>query len=178
MTDAELNGLISKYQAEQRVEEVVWFYRHVEKIQPKVIVEIGIKEGGNLKVLSTHLDKDGLAVGIDPRQEIPWAMDDAACPVHHIKGDSHRELTIATLEVLLNGREIDVLFIDGDHSKEGMLQDFADYSPLVRVGGIIAVHDIFYLDDVAAAWAEVPGNIRHESEKIHSSIGIGFIIKE
>jgi cephalosporin hydroxylase len=178
MTDAELTKMIDTYQAEQRKEEVIWFYRHVESIKPKVIVEIGIKEGGNLKLLSTHLDANGLTVGIDPRQEIPWGMDDALCPVHHIKKDSHLPETVADLKELLGGREIDVLFIDGDHSKEGMLQDFADYSPLVRKGGIIAVHDIYYLEDVTAAWAEVPGSKRFESEKIHSSIGIGFIIKE
>ena len=178
MTDEELGVLFEKYQAEQRLPEVIWFYRHVENIKPKVIVEIGIKEGGNLKVLSTHLDKDGLAVGIDPRQEIPWAMDDTECEIHHIKKNSHLPETVEELKALLKGREIDVLFIDGDHSKEGMLQDFYDYSPLVRSGGIIAVHDIYYLTDVTAAWQEVPGSQRFESPRSDSNIGIGFIIKE
>ena len=178
MTDEELRRIYLKYQAEQREAEVIWFYRHVEKIKPKVIVEIGIKEGGNLKVLSTHLDEDGLAVGIDHRKEIPWKMNDSKCPVHHVVGSSHLPETIEKLKTLLDGRLIDVLFIDGDHSKEGMLQDFYDYSPLVRTGGIIAVHDIFYLPEVIAAWAEVPGSQRFESPRLASSIGIGFVIKE
>ncbi len=179
MTDEELGVMFDKYQAEQRMPEVIWFYRHVEQIKPKVIVEIGIKEGGNLKVLSSHLDKDGLAVGIDWRtNEIPWKMDDSECPVEYINGDSHSPEVIEKLKAVLNGREIDVLFIDGDHSKEGMLRDFADYGPMVRTGGIIAVHDIYYLTEVAAAWKEVPGNQRFESEYNQSSIGIGFIIKE
>jgi predicted O-methyltransferase YrrM len=178
MQDSELKALVTQYQAEQREAEVIWFYRAVEKIKPKIIVEIGIKEGGNLKVLSTHLDEDGVAVGIDPRQEIPWKMDDAKCPVHHIKKNSHLEETVEDLKAILNGREIDVLFIDGDHSKAGMLQDFHDYFPLVRSGGIIAVHDIYYLKDVADAWAEVPGAQRFESERNQSSIGIGYIIKD
>lgn len=178
MTDAELREMFLKYQAEQREPEVIWFYRHVENIKPEVIVEIGIKEGGNLKVLSSHLAEDGLAVGIDPRQEIPWKMDDAKCPVHHIKKDSHLPETVEDLKVLLGGRPIDVLFIDGDHSKAGMLQDYYDYAPLVRKGGIIAVHDIYYLEEVTAAWKEVPGNQRFESKQVQSSIGIGFVIKE
>jgi predicted O-methyltransferase YrrM len=82
------------------------------------------------------------------------------------------------LEALLGGRSIDVLFIDGDHSTEGMLQDFRDYAPLVRKGGIIAVHDIYYLPTVAEAWKQVPGGQRFESKQNQSSIGIGFIIKE
>lgn len=177
MTDLELKETIYKYQAEQREDEVIWFYRHVEKIQPKIIVEIGIKEGGNLKVLSTHLDKEGVAIGIDPRQEIPWKMNDAECQVFHICGSSHDETTLESLKAILGPRKIDVLFIDGDHSKEGMLQDFYDYSPLVRSGGIIAVHDIFYLQGVSDAWEEVPGEDWYESPRSRSSIGIGFIIK-
>jgi cephalosporin hydroxylase len=177
MTSAELKNLIVKYAAEQREEEVIWFYNWVSSIKPKTIVEIGIKEGGNLKILSTHLDKDGMTVGIDPRKEIPWKMDDSECGVHHIAGDSHAKETKEKLISLLNGRCIDVLFIDGDHSYEGMVADFYDYSPLVRAGGIIAVHDIFYLDPVAKAWEDIPGNDWYESPRNRSSIGIGFIIK-
>jgi len=36
----------------------------------------------------------------------------------------------------------DFLFIDGDHTYEGVEGDFEMYSPLVRRGGIIAFHDI------------------------------------
>ncbi len=179
LTDAQLTEMMQKYQAEQREAEVIWFYRAVERIKPSVIVEIGIKEGGNLKILSTHLGANGLAVGIDPRQEIPWAMDDADCCVRHIRGDSHAPETVTALTALLDGRSIDVLFIDGDHSTDGMLADYHDYSPLVRSGGIVAVHDIFYLKEVTAAWAQIPASAgeRHESDRVQSSIGIGYVVK-
>lgn len=180
MTDKELIDLVHKYQAEQRSDEVIWFYRHVEKIRPKVVVEIGIKEGGNLKVLSTHLDEGGLAIGIEPRLEIPWKMNDSRCKVFHIKMDSQAPQALEDLKDILQDRLIDVLFIDGNHSKEGMLADFRVYSPLVSKGGIIAVHDIYYLPGVRDAWAEIPGNQRFESPKDRAGngIGIGFIIKE
>jgi predicted O-methyltransferase YrrM len=42
----------------------------------------------------------------------------------------------------LQGHELDFLFVDGDHSYEGVWQDFRDYAPLVREGGLIAFHDI------------------------------------
>jgi predicted O-methyltransferase YrrM len=44
--------------------------------------------------------------------------------------------------VALAGREIDFLFIDGDHTYEGVKSDFEMYSPLVRAGGLVAFHDI------------------------------------
>jgi cephalosporin hydroxylase len=178
MTDNDLIDLARKYQAEQREDEVIWFYRAAEKIKPKVIVEIGIKEGGNLKILSTLLDSTGIAIGIDKRREIPWGMDDTECEIHHIIGYSETKEVRDSLISTLNGRKIDLLFIDGDHSYEGMLRDFYSYGPLVRTGGIIAVHDIYYLEPVAKAWEEIPGEDWYESSRNRSSIGIGFIIKE
>lgn len=37
---------------------------------------------------------------------------------------------------------MDFLFIDGDHTYEGVKKDFEMYSSLVRRGGLIAFHDI------------------------------------
>lgn len=42
----------------------------------------------------------------------------------------------------LKSKKLDFLFIDGDHSYEGVKTDFLNYSPLVRPGGIVAFHDI------------------------------------
>lgn len=178
MEDQELQDLIQVYSAEQRWHEVAWLYRHAEKLNPKVIVEIGIKEGGNLKILSTLLPEEGLAIGIDPRKEIPWKMNDAKCKVSHIAGDSHSKDTIKKLVMLLKGQKIDLLFIDGDHSYQGMLQDFKDYSPFVRDGGIIAIHDIYYLEEVINAWRDLPvETTKYESLRTHDNIGIGFVYK-
>lgn len=179
LSDNRLSQMVDVYLAEQRKEEVTWFYEHASSIKPKVIVEIGIKEGGNLKILSTLVPRDGLVVGIDPRKDIPWVVDNETNgEVLHICGDSHSAHTIQMLEDVLGGRYIDILFIDGDHSYDGMLQDFYDYHKFVRSGGIIAVHDIYYLEDVTMAWADVPGDVRFESKRINSSIGIGFVKKE
>lgn len=38
-------------------------------------------------------------------------------------------------------RELDILFIDGDHSYKGVIRDYALFSPFVRKGGIILFHD-------------------------------------
>jgi len=40
------------------------------------------------------------------------------------------------------GGELNFLFIDGDHTYEGVRKNFEMYSPLVRRGGIVAFHDI------------------------------------
>lgn len=41
-------------------------------------------------------------------------------------------------------RKISFLFIDGDHSFEGIKKDIVNYYPLVKKGGIIAGHDYYH----------------------------------
>lgn len=59
------------------------------------------------------------------------------------RGDSHETTIRDRLSKQLAGKSIDLLFIDGDHSYEGVKKDFEMYGGLVRSGGMIAFHDIF-----------------------------------
>lgn len=59
-----------------------------------------------------------------------------------LPGDSHSAAAEELVKSTLGERQIDFLFIDGDHTYEGVKQDFITYSRLVRSGGIIAFHDI------------------------------------
>jgi cephalosporin hydroxylase len=62
--------------------------------------------------------------------------------VHVITGDSHEQKSKQAVEDLLGEEKLDFLFIDGDHSYEGVKADFEDYKGFVRPGGLIAFHDI------------------------------------
>jgi predicted O-methyltransferase YrrM len=59
-----------------------------------------------------------------------------------VRADSHQMDTLEQVKQLFGGSEIDFLFIDGDHSYEGVKRDWEMYSTLVRKGGIIAFHDV------------------------------------
>ena len=59
-----------------------------------------------------------------------------------IRSDSHSPQTSARLSNVLAGSAIDFLFIDGDHSYEGVRRDYEMYSPLVAPGGLVAFHDV------------------------------------
>ena len=50
--------------------------------------------------------------------------------------------TLYQVKELLDGSKLDFLFIDADHTYEGIKRDFELYSPLMKKGGIIAFHDI------------------------------------
>ena len=70
-----------------------------------------------------------------------WDLNSGLCPICLLDGDSHSNETKDKLIKLLNGKDIDLLFIDGDHTFDGCKLDFDMYGQLVRPGGIIAIHD-------------------------------------
>ncbi|MNJ36022.1 hypothetical protein D3C77_307930 [compost metagenome] len=53
--------------------------------------------------------------------------------------------------------QIAALFIDGDHSYDGVIHDIIHYASRVVPGGIIAFHDYSYTDCPGYEWAELPG---------------------
>ena len=67
-----------------------------------------------------------------------------------IKGSSHDTKVINYVKE--NYPKIDLLFIDGDHTKKGVLQDWEDYSDLVTKGGIVVFDDYWIGEYVRAAW--------------------------
>jgi predicted O-methyltransferase YrrM len=57
----------------------------------------------------------------------------------YIQGNSQEQTTLGRLKEFI--QDIDVLFIDGDHSFIGVKNDFDLYSPLVKSGGYIIFDD-------------------------------------
>ena len=62
--------------------------------------------------------------------------------MHLLRVNSHDKLLFDRLVKLLDGASIDFLFLDGDHSYDGIKMDFEMYGSLMRPGGLVAFHDI------------------------------------
>jgi len=133
--------------AGQRSNEIVGFLELAYSLEPRLIGEIGSAQGGNLLLFSLILPADGQLISVDLRddpfrssifQRLVSPAQQLAC----LSGDSHAPATKDQVKAALAGRQFDVLFIDGDHSHEGVAADFEMYAPLVRPGGIIGFHDI------------------------------------
>lgn len=130
-------------------------------LQPALgtVVEIGTLRGGTLAAWCELAAEDASIVSIDlpggawgggyTIEDVP-RLQSFAKPGQSlalITGDSHDPATHAELLTELDG-PIDFLFIDGDHSYEGVKADFDDYAPFVRAGGIVAFHDVLPHPDV------------------------------
>ena len=121
---------------------------------PRVVTEIGTCGGGSLFVFTRLATCDALVVSIDLpggpfgggyhqwRVPLYESFPTAGQKLHLIRADSHAAATRNHVEGILAGRKIDFLFIDGDHTIEGVSRDFDMYSPLVRSGGAVAFHDV------------------------------------
>ena len=153
--------------AVQKPGELAWLVERVRQADPLVIVEIGVDQGGTFTAFSEAVplaDVFGIDIGGGP-----WSSEGVRpfADPRVISGDSHAEATRDELIQRLADRPIDVLFIDGDHSYDGVKQDYEMYSPLVN--GIVVFHDIVlhpHVGDppceVDRYWREIRGDTYQE----------------
>ena len=114
------------------------------------LVEIGIWHGVNTRKLREVMNTEGTIYAIDPFEPgklgISWQK-----LIAHSEASKTQNGNIIWLEEFshqaiekfkqIEAQPIDFMFIDGDHSYEGIKTDWILWSPLVRCGGIIALHD-------------------------------------
>lgn len=186
--------------AAQKLVEFAEFVSFLRPIRPKMVVEIGTLNGGTLWALCRLASSAAELTSIDlPGGPFGGGYGEGSVSrlralartdqkIHLIRGDSHALETLEQLEAALRGRSIDLLFIDGDHSYEGVKRDFELYSPLVRPGGMIAFHDILPHSNPACQvdlfWNEIRIGAEHyefvdrADDARGAWGGIGVIIKE
>lgn len=121
--------------------------------QPRTVCEIGTATGGNALLLSHALPDVDLFLGIDlyvNNKATLRLLRPAAQRMVFLDGSSYAPETVARVRRILGGRQLDVLFIDGDHRYEGVKRDFLQYRHLVAEGGYILFHDI--MPDQGDGW--------------------------
>jgi predicted O-methyltransferase YrrM len=152
--------------------EIAAFLNFLEARRPERVLEIGTARGGTFFLLSRAAAEDAQLITIDlpngpfrpdshpGRPALVRSLGRAGQKIHVLRGDSQRVATLQRVKELLGGKMLDLLFIDGDHRYQGVKADFASYAPLVRQGGLIALHDIVpgeqkYVGGVPDFWTEV-----------------------
>lgn len=165
------------------------------RLRPGRILEIGLGSGGSLRALARVASGAATIVNIDlPAGPFGGLEDESFVEtirgykreeqdLHLLRANSHDRETIEQASSLL-GQPIDLLFIDGDHSYEGVKADFEDYGPLVRTGGLIGFHDIVpgapgSVGGVPRLWREIKETRRGCIELVESwqqgGYGIGVV---
>lgn len=165
-------GFFKSLSCMQNPYEIESLYDLVCQLKPKRILEIGTAKGGALYLWAQAAQNNAQILSVDlPGGDFGGGYPSSRIPFYHsfikkeqrlhlIRGDSHVKQTFHKVQEILQGELIDFLFIDGDHTYEGVKQDFEMYSPLVRPEGMIALHDILPRSDIPSIqvdrfWSEI-----------------------
>jgi cephalosporin hydroxylase len=161
----------------------------VAALRPRTVIEIGTAGGATLYLWTRIADPEALIISIDlpggpfgggyslHRVPVYRSFARPGQTIHLLRADSHAPATLARVKRLLAGRRVDYLFIDGDHTYDGVSRDWAMYSPLVRSGGLVAFHDIVTRSvGVRRLWQELRcAYPSREYVEADSPYGIGLV---
>jgi predicted O-methyltransferase YrrM len=167
----QLAGLFASHQLTegviaQPIRQAAYTFGLLRQMNARTVVEVGRWRGGGTVLLAAAVGPDGEVWSIDNQekedrlrqqtrhgrsyddQTRDW-LNRHGLTAHLISGDSH------TLQVETG--EVDVVFIDGDHTYQGTLDDFQRWGSRVRVGGAVLV------DDAAEAHTDTAGRVVDEA---------------
>lgn len=159
-------------------EEIIVLMEILKEQKPKYVLEIGTAGGGSLFMLSQVIEDDAVLISIDlpngkfgggyPKNRITLYNSFArkGQKLELIREDSQSLESFNKIKMILKDNYLDFLFIDGDHSYEGVKKDFELYVPLVKKNGIIALHDIVQglpenVGGVPKFWNQLKAKYKH-----------------
>ena len=178
----------------QKDYEIITLCERLQKLDPHNIIEIGTFNGGTFflwaklfkikNLLSIDLPRGQFGGGYN-NKKIKFfnsMKNNPNSKFYYIQNDSHKKSTLDETYKIFKDIKVDFLFIDGDHTYDGVKKDYEMYSPLVRSGGVVAFHDIvehptkkFLVDKL---WNEIKYKYNYSEiieSKDQSSMGIGII---
>jgi len=116
----------------------------------KRLVEVGVWHGVTTCRLRKAMDPKGMLIGIDPYpkgrlgfsvQRVIAHREVSRIPSGTIQWQPLTGVAAARAHREAGGEPVDFIFIDGDHSYEGLHNDWQAWSDLVEPDGIVALHD-------------------------------------
>ena len=182
-----MNGIIvPDWPIAQKKYEILMLQELLLGKRIKRIMEIGTWSGGTALLWAKMVSKyeDGIVYccdlnfkygtlycsepGVELIREYPCQIYTATKESKHIveiAGDTHEPAGIERIHNIVGEGSIDLLFIDGDHSYDGVKADFENFKCLVKSGGYVAFHDITdndyhrsYKCFVEKYWREIKDN--------------------
>ncbi|MEH2277179.1 MAG: CmcI family methyltransferase [Nostoc sp.] len=113
---------------------------------PCRFVEIGSFAGSSLflnqkALVREHNDLQGWAIDPGLHPQLKLVLDNLPSEITHLRMFSHHALTQLQTIFERDRNYPPYIFVDGDHSYEGVKKDIANYYPLLAPGGLMIFHD-------------------------------------
>lgn len=112
------------------------------------IAEIGVFEGATSRRILEQMPSGGELYCVDPffagRLGLAYGL---IISKSQIRRAARRDVTCTIVRKLSHDyaptapQDLDLIFIDADHSYDAVCRDWRDWSPKVKVGGLLALHD-------------------------------------
>jgi predicted O-methyltransferase YrrM len=145
------------YHAQQKWTELRDFLEFMKPRKPKNILEIGVYKGGTIMAW-THIASDNAQIlGVDlhggefgggfdhDEAEAIINLERANQTIYLMDMDSHKKLSV---ELIKRHSPFDFIFIDADHTYEGVKKDYENYYPMLVKDGVMAFHDVAEMKQV------------------------------
>lgn len=178
-----------KYQDESELEDLVGVFR---ELRPRrFIMEIGSMWGGTLRRWIEHADPGSTILAVDtlvPQSDPRYGRQREGHDITWRQWAHQRGHLLYVLD--RNSRDgdcitivkrlmplLDFLFIDGGHDYATCWEDWINYGPLVRPGGVVAFHDLgTEWPDVRKVWDQArAGKVSREFCRSPHMYGIGAL---
>jgi predicted O-methyltransferase YrrM len=114
------------------------------------VLEIGVFEGHSTKSLATSMSS-GVLYAVDPFFAGRLGISYGLLVTHQQIRKANKINPHVTIKLIKDFSynlakdksitEFDLIFIDGDHSLEGIKQDYNDWADRIKKGGYLALHD-------------------------------------
>jgi predicted O-methyltransferase YrrM len=160
---------------------VLMIYEMVYEMKPKKILEIGCRQGQSTRTMLSALKEldSGIlhTVSVDLPNAGERIPDELKGYWNPVGGNSHHEDTKKWAQTIADeDGKFDILFIDGDHSYEGVKEDFMSYAPLVKPKGLILLHDVTNDNcGVPEFWKEINEKYKSISLPYPGRAGMGIM---
>jgi len=134
-------------------DHVYCLYGLARSLAPEVVVEIGSARGRSTCALALACRQNGRGkvYAIDPHNVNDWTESGTGGQTLPFLRERLHDYELEDWCEIIRGeskdasqkwcRPIDLLFIDGDHTLEGVRQDFEQFSPWLRANGLVVFHD-------------------------------------
>jgi cephalosporin hydroxylase len=155
---------------------VLLLYEMTLELRPENVLEIGVRQAQSTRSILSALYKNGggKLTSIDLRDRTERIPDFLLPFWSTVVGDSHSREIFES--VITPGYSCSLLLIDGDHSYEGVKKDYELYSPYVKKGGYILLHDILNKDcGVPQFWDEIYKSNTHAVALNYGYAGMGIV---
>lgn len=130
-------------------------YGLARALKPQVAVEIGSARGKSACYIGRALKENGAGklFAIDPHTRTDWNDENSVDTLDEMRRNLGALKLDAQVEIIRDVSEraaarwmlpIDMLFIDGDHSYEGVKRDWDLFSPHVTSFGVVVFHDTMW----------------------------------